>query len=581
MKVMAHEHVRITTPPFLAPVLVPFVLGCLASLALSSPLEALEEHEFAVRVLGADDTPLDGARVEMWRSERCDGLLRKDGSVPEHVVGRPADRGDYRFPLPLPGVYRFRVDAPGHARTYDEAVVNGPRTLTVRLEAERPIRGVVLDDSGNPIEGAEIHAGTFLFAVGPDSRARSDAGGSFVLHGLSGGENEVCGSKDGFEDEDWERVCPGGPEITLILKPCRPFLGRVVAEEDGQPLPDAIVEVSCFHRTLARTRTDSSGSFRLERLPAARGEARFSHEGFITRWLDGVDFDAARRDGSFVIELRRAPGIRGMLLDALTGAAIDDADIVTWKDAESCQGRTARTGPDGSFHVRGLLPGTQHLGARKKGYVEGQTTLDSRSGTRELCLWLQRGGSIGGRVLDPEGNPLAGARVTPIIVSIRGEKRLRTLAEQTVATDTRGRFLVEGIPRGSTCYLVACRWDRAPVWHGSIELPPTGHAKSIEIRLPGWGSLEGRVAGHAGAPVLVKRDIPACLEEDGDARSLLDAFSGELTDTTGAFTLERVAPGAHGVEVFLENRGLIDAGRILVPEGETAVMEIALDPAGP
>jgi hypothetical protein len=79
----------------------------------------------------------------------------------------------------------------------------------------------------------------------------------------------------------------------------------------------------------------------------------------------------------------------------------------------------------------------------------------------------------------------------------------------------------------------------------------------------------------------VKRDIPACLEEDGDARSLLDAFSGELTDTTGAFTLERVAPGAHGVEVFLENRGLIDAGRILVPEGETAVMEIALDPAGP
>ena len=582
---MAHEHLAPPPPPDLLPP-VPFsVLVCIASLALPAPLAALEEHELVVRVLGADDTPLDGARVEMWRDEVRDGVLRQDGSVPERAVGRPAGRGEYRFPLPPAGGYSFRVDAPGHTRTYDEAVVNGPRTFTVRLEAGRSIRGVVLDDSGRPIEGAEIHAGTFLFAVGPESEARSDAGGSFVLHGLSDGEIDVCASKDGFEDEDWQRVCPGEPEMRFTLKRCRPFLGRVVAEEDGQPLPDAIVEVSCFHRMPARTRTDSRGCFRLERFPAARGDARFSHEGFVNRWLDPSDLDETHRDGSFVIELRRAPGVRGMLLDAMTGAPIDDAEVVTWKGAESCRGSTARTGPDGSFHLRELLPGAQHLAARKKGHVEARTsvTLDSRSGTRELCLWMERGGSIGGRVLDPKGNPLAGVRVTPVVVSTRGEKRIRTLVEQAVSTDAGGRFMVDGIPRASTCYLVACRWDRAPMWHEGIGLPPTGRARAIEFRLPTWGALEGRMAGRAEAFVLVNRKIPACLEEDHDACRLLGGgrFVGAITDGSGRFTIDRLAPGSHGLEVTPENRVLVDAGEVLLHEGETASVEISLDPEDP
>jgi hypothetical protein len=91
------------------------------SIALLAPLAAVDEHELVVRVLGAEDTPIDGARVEMWRDEVRDGLVRQDGSVPERAVGRSAGRGEYRFPLPPAGVYRFRVDAPGHTRTYAPA----------------------------------------------------------------------------------------------------------------------------------------------------------------------------------------------------------------------------------------------------------------------------------------------------------------------------------------------------------------------------------------------------------------------------------------------------------------------------
>jgi len=71
------------------------------------------------------------------------------------------------------------------------------------------------------------------------------------------------------------------------------------------------------------------------------------------------------------------------------------------------------------------------------------------------------------------------------------------------------------------------------------------------------------------------------LEENYDARSLLDICTGGVTDEAGRLKLDRVAPGSHRLEVLLESRGLVDAGEVLVHEGETASMELSLDPEAP
>jgi hypothetical protein len=109
------------------------------------------------------------------------------------------------------------------------------------------------------------------------------------------------------------------------------------------------------------------------------------------------------------------------------------------------------------------------------------------------------------------------------------------------------------------------------MWHDSIELPTTGRAQSIEIRLPGWGVLEGRASAHAG--LLVKRELPPCLEEDSDARCLLDAYTGAMTDAAGRFEFERIAPGSHRITLF-PGDGEIDGGRVSIREGAKANVEV-------
>lgn len=577
IEVMAHEHVRKQPPSPLA---------CIVSIVLLAPLAALEEHEgpwpgdqtLTVRVLGVEDTPLDGARVEMWRDVRQDGLLEK-GCATQRAVGRDLGEGEYRFTLPPPGVYRLRVAAPGHGQICVEAIVNGSEPITVQLEAERPVRGVVLDVAGKPIEGAEILAGVFLHALDPLSETRSDASGSFTLHGLSEEDVDVCVSADGFICEDRERVRTGRAELVFRLSPAHPLLGRVVAEDDGLPVANAEVEVSCIRRPLAGTRTDWQGFFRLTRLPARNASGRISHEDFTPLCLRRRDFEAARSAGNIVLGLRRGLGISGHLRDARTGAPVGDATILIWpsRGSEVCHGRRVKTGPDGSFQLQRFCPGTWQIRARKMGYVETRTSLvlDGGALARELSLWFERGGSVAGRVLDSRGMPVETAQVTPVLASISGEESCRVLVEQTVATDAGGRFLVEGIPHGSLCHLVASRWDLAPTWHESIELPPTGRASSIEIRLSGWGALEGSVPGHPGTLLLVKRGLPPCLEDDYDARNLLESFT--MTDESDAFTVDRVAPGPHRLQLRLENGDVLDAGRVLVREGETFSIEAFVD----
>src|SRR5262245_58912906 len=72
--------------------------------------------------------------------------------------------------------------------------------------------------------------------------------------------------------------------------------------------------------------------------------------------------------------------------------------------------------PDGSFRLRGVGEDSW-VGARKRGFLPSQCwrpweLTAIASGVRTVRLVLEgRGGSVRGRVLDPDGQPLAHAEV--------------------------------------------------------------------------------------------------------------------------------------------------------------------------
>jgi hypothetical protein len=149
------------------------------------------------------------------------------------------------------------------------------------------------------------------------------------------------------------------------------------------------------------------------------------------------------------------------------------------------------------------------------------------------------------------------------------------MVEQTVTTDADGGFRVEGVPASSICCLLASHWDFTPQWLDGIRLPGDGHAMGIEMRLLRGGTIQGRVLDRRGVPVptalvSVKRSYPECLERDYNVRCLLGSFT--VTDAEGNFTLTRVRPGAHRIEVMATEGQLLTSETTPLREAEASIV---------
>ena len=83
---------------------------------------------------------------------------------------------------------------------------------------------------------------------------------------------------------------------------------------------------------------------------------------------------------------------------------------------------TAVSGPDGGFHIEGIVPGRYHLFAERTGLLEvdkhrarsdGRVlTLTAGQELKDLRITLQAAAVVRGRVTDEDGDPMLNAQVT-------------------------------------------------------------------------------------------------------------------------------------------------------------------------
>jgi hypothetical protein len=154
---------------------------------------------------------------------------------------------------------------------------------------------------------------------------------------------------------------------------------------------------------------------------------------------------------------------------------------------------TIRSDAEGQFDASGLAPGRYWVLARAETgawaglhvplHVQGQherVTLDLQAGTERLA----------GRLVGKDGKPLrgfVGAGPTPDLGPDRDEVRFATY--RWVATDTEGRFAIDGLPRGETHVTV--------LWPGRLRQPMDTlllpHAGEYEATV---GAVEAPIAGR-------------------------------------------------------------------------------------
>ncbi len=291
------------------------------------------------------------------------------------------------------------------------------------------------------------------------------------------------------------------------------------------------------------------------------------------------------------------------------GAWVSVAETTHWMPDDGHIG--IETSRDGTYRVVAVPEGGAHLSVRAEGWLRRDDVEVSVRDGEELIgldIVLERGGTIAGRVIWPDGRPAVGATVETSVerMGFFGDRTLRTKA------DVDGRFAFTGLAGGPFPVIASAapetdeRGGQAGAEQGRIigffdsiairdpsrpEGAWTALAESVAIdsldlvlELEGPLTVEGRVVDDLGAPVRSFR-ISA-----GPAPSENGAVFGSFGDSDGSFQLRGFRRGewwfaaeaddhASGAEPLVVSlpaaelvtvvlvRGARIAGVVLAPDG--------------
>lgn len=325
----------------------------------------------------------------------------------------------------------------------------------------------------------------------------------------------------------------------------------------------------------------------------AQGLAHFAdlHPGKVRLRPDlRAPFDATVEAGatsSIAYTIPRGLDVTGRVVDANGGAVATASIWCSGEEINVAQMRhAADCATDGTFRLRDVSERTS-FGARAHGHrpspcVTPVNITVGSDGTRAVELSLgESGGRVRGRVLDPDGLPLARARV---LAGPRGghnvqlPSRIGATAPTPAAIETAadGTFeLVDDLEPGVQPIHAMARGY--PLWSGEIEVIAET-TTSIEIRFVRPARVEGRVLDFEGRPI-ANVDVVAAKEERGGWYWNVFPPSRTESDADGRFALDWIAPGACELNAHDDRRPRIGRARSTVSctPGATTTCELRLE----
>jgi protocatechuate 3,4-dioxygenase beta subunit len=448
--------------------------------------------------------------------------------------------------------------------------------LHVVLQPGRALRGRAVDEAGAPVAGAravlfpqELLRRGWPAAPQGVLAAETDAEGRFelleVLPGraalLLSAPGRASAERDGFEILPDRSVTDLGD---LVLEPEVFVEGRVV-EPDGSPVveasvaaarpPEQVLEERLFlygeRERADRVTTGPDGAFRIGALregQVVRVEA--AKEGYIDGAADGV---RAPGEEPVVVVLRPAATISGRVVDA-RGRPVPEAAV-----RPSFRARLPGTGffqavtadDQGSFELTGVPPGLVALEAAAAGNQgSAPVVLELQPGERRegVEIVLEEGAAVTGRVLSPDGLPVAAAVVTATLDD--GESFVTDPSE---LTGPDGRFTLDTLAPGRVV-LEAHRDGYAP---GRAELELDLGGATVDVQLERGALVSGWLLEPDGTPA-GSRTLQLLL-----AGTHFDSRATVTTAADGSFVFRGVAAGEYRITLTDAHRPVWSAPETL------------------
>jgi RNA polymerase sigma-70 factor (ECF subfamily) len=475
------------------------------------------------RVVDENGSPIEGARITIRDMEEA-RVFHGGG------VGAGATDADGRFRVPglTAPQYRIWAQAPGCPEGVGEGSPGGPEVV-LRLQRGLAIAGTVTDaESGKPLPGIQIRA-QFLRAGSINDleggSAVTGADGSFRMESLRVGPYRiVVGDTQGvspYVPEVLASVKAGTADVRAALRKGESIAGTV-QDETGKPMtshvvviatrfgPDGKPDYSPAQRSIA---IGPDGTFRLVGLAPGRYSLMFSpvmgpgSPGYIVRRAPDVETGTA----NLVFRMTKGVVVKGKTVnedgtpaEALSGTLTVRPTGAAERDLSDQQ--SAWIKPDGTFKSEPLDPDRiwDFIPPNFPGLV-GVGANAVKPGEGEVVITLRKGGSLRGRVLDEEGNPVSGLHVGAQAV---GAERAPGGWAQSARTGDDGAFVLEGL--GDFRFRIKTVGGEYQASTSEKEFVP---GEEVEVRVKRGFVLSGRLVDGAGKGV--KRDTLFATPEGG------------------------------------------------------------------
>lgn len=420
---------------------------------------------------------------------------------------------------------------------------------TIELGPARSISGRVLGPSG-PVANATVLLCPARSMGNVIAHVQTAADGRYAIDGLLSGAYQVRAESSRLAPAMRDVVVGNVDEsVDLQLDAGSEVSGLVVGKEH-QPIAAAVISASVedgeFRTTSATARTDSNGHFHLDALGAGLLYVSASHPDHGSK-----DAPPARIAFGEKKDLT-------LMLDAT--ASVEG--LVSWEDGTPAVGVTVRaqssagdgvstqTDASGRYHLAPLAAGVHFVVATREagafvprdpgGRQSAPVTLGSDDHKTGIDLILMRAGhKIAGRVLGPDGTPVADAMVRADAEDEDGTSQASgdpRIVFKKATSGADGSFTIEDLTAGRfTLTASHAGFPNASIAHVSAD------TMNARVQVKAESVLEGVAVTADGAPVA---DYALTLFASG-AGMMLASHQLAVHDANGAFTLKGLAAGRY------------------------------------
>ncbi|HEY3447267.1 MAG TPA: carboxypeptidase regulatory-like domain-containing protein [Myxococcales bacterium] len=384
---------------------------------LDVALDLTAGGEIAGLVRSEDGSPIANARLWTWNRQ---GLPRVDTETDA--------AGAYRLAALPKGSYLVAAAA-DHFQTKEDrlADVAPGRTATLDwvLKPASPLAGVVVDEEGRPVEGAEIGVSEItanqIVHLG-HRNATTGEDGSFFIDRLGPGPYSALVHHRAYVGLQSQVEVPNASVRWVLSRGL--LLSGVVVDEQGQPVAGARVDSWPARESMDRDRSNSQdatgprGEFRLRGLEpgphlvmASLGEGEYPRRASLE-----IDLRPAST-GPVRLQFAQGLSISGTVVTP-SGGPVPDAHVYASREGKAdgpedlAAGADATSRADGTFVLRHLRPGTYRLQASTEhaSTAYGEAPL-RQAGAAAVQVVVRPEAAVQGRVVRESLEPVTHFRV--------------------------------------------------------------------------------------------------------------------------------------------------------------------------